>query len=559
MFNQDVSIKLKHYVDTAVTRSEKNIVNFSAEAKSSKEVSDGVTKIYPNTVTKTIVFETIDNNDFKTVTINPSAGIISLSNGSISGISDSAGDDSTIALSQCALINTQEQIDELQEQDKIHDTRITNVEDSFKNFQHYIVEDIIDHNCEFNADFEKQVFTIWFDQIYTDNEVKPVVFIGDEHGNKIVDLELYDATCDYDWSFKVDIHFDLSVYNIYPSDQTQNYHIYLSRTAYGSFSCESLGQLQLQTEYNQYASKAHTHTINDIEGCDTRITNGEDKTRLITSITDYPFCVFDTTNRTQVLIGNDLHNCINIGHNTEINASFIANSPYGASIDLRGNTVECYKNLSVPGTITSPTIDLINTTIQLDQSLISEHEGRIYKLEEATNDVDFKNMNNLIYENQVKIAALETHNHDLQYAAKNHTHDYTSLKTEILKSIYPVGCIYTSMTSTSPATVFGFGTWSQIKDRFLYCTTSSKSTGGSKKITVENLPAHTHKSVVAPDVRGNPDGSADSSDGTSLGQCYWRGNKGKTIDGGNATTSSTGSGTDYMPPYITCYAWYRTS
>ena len=510
MFNQDVSIKLKHYVDTAVTRSEKNIVNFSAEAKSSKEVSDGVTKIYPNTVTKTIVFETIDENDFKTVTINPSEGTISLSNGSISGISDSAGDDSTIALSQCALINTQEQIDELQEQDKIHDTRITNVEDSFKNFQHYIVEDIIDHNCEFNADFEKQVFTIWFDQIYTDNEVKPVVFIGDEHSNKIVDLELYNATCDYDWSFKVDIHFDLSVYNIYPSDETQNYHIYLSRTAYGSFLCESLGQLQLKTEYNQYADKAHTHTINDIEGCDTRITNVEDKTRTITS-----------------------------------------------------------------------TIDNINKTIQLDQSLISEHEVRIYNIEEATRDIDFNNMNTTINENQVKIAALEVHNHDLQYApkdhthdsqyaaknhthdsqyaAKNHTHDYTSLKTEILKSIYPVGSIYTSMTSTSPATVFGFGTWTQIKDRFLYCTTSSKSTGGSKKITIDNLPAHSHNSVVAPDVRGNPDGSADSSDGTSLGQCYWRGNKGKTIDGGNATTSSTGSGTDYMPPYITIYAWYRTA
>ena len=50
---------MKHYVDAAVTRSEKNIVNFSAEAKSSKEVSDGVTKVYPNTVTKTIATKII--------------------------------------------------------------------------------------------------------------------------------------------------------------------------------------------------------------------------------------------------------------------------------------------------------------------------------------------------------------------------------------------------------------------------------------------------------------------------------------------------------------------
>ena len=114
------------------------------------------------------------------------------------------------------------------------------------------------------------------------------------------------------------------------------------------------------------------------------------------------------------------------------------------------------------------------------------------------------------------------------------------------------------MTSTNPATLFGFGSWTQIKDRFLYCATSSKTTGGSKKITIENLPAHTHNSVVASDVRGNPDGSADSSDGTTLGQSYWRGNKGKTLDGGSVATSSTGNGADYMPPYISVYCWYRT-
>ena len=111
---------LKHYVDTAVTRSEKNIVNFSAEAKSSKEVSDGETKVYPNTVSKTVVFETIDDNEFKTITVNPSAGTISLANGSISGISDSVGNDSTVALSQCALIDVLEQIDNKADKDHTH-------------------------------------------------------------------------------------------------------------------------------------------------------------------------------------------------------------------------------------------------------------------------------------------------------------------------------------------------------------------------------------------------------------------------------------------------------
>ena len=32
---------------------------------------------------------------------------------------------------------------------------------------------------------------------------------------------------------------------------------------------------------------------------------------------------------------------------------------------------------------------------------------------------------------------------------------------EVLKKVYPVGCIYTSTVSTNPNTLFGFGTWSE--------------------------------------------------------------------------------------------------
>ncbi|KAI5532357.1 keratin-associated protein family, partial [Trichomonas vaginalis G3] len=67
-----------------------------------------------------------------------------------------------------------------------------------------------------------------------------------------------------------------------------------------------------------------------------------------------------------------------------------------------------------------------------------------------------------------------------------------TLKTEILQTLYPIGSIYTSMNSTNPATVLGFGTWEQIVDKFLYCARYSKQTGGSKKITEANLPPHTH-------------------------------------------------------------------
>lgn len=52
----------------------------------------------------------------------------------------------------------------------------------------------------------------------------------------------------------------------------------------------------------------------------------------------------------------------------------------------------------------------------------------------------------------------------------------TSDKAIALKS-YPVGAIYLSFVSTSPATLFG-GSWSQISNRFIYAGNGT-STGGS--------------------------------------------------------------------------------
>lgn len=37
----------------------------------------------------------------------------------------------------------------------------------------------------------------------------------------------------------------------------------------------------------------------------------------------------------------------------------------------------------------------------------------------------------------------------------------------IVNLIYPIGSIYISVSSTSPATLFSGTTWSQLKDRFL--------------------------------------------------------------------------------------------
>lgn len=62
--------------------------------------------------------------------------------------------------------------------------------------------------------------------------------------------------------------------------------------------------------------------------------------------------------------------------------------------------------------------------------------------------------------------------------------------------IYPVGAVYISVNSTSPASLFG-GVWERLKDTFLLAngdTYAADTTGGSatKTITVNNLPAHNH-------------------------------------------------------------------
>lgn len=83
----------------------------------------------------------------------------------------------------------------------------------------------------------------------------------------------------------------------------------------------------------------------------------------------------------------------------------------------------------------------------------------------------------------------------------------------VLDTVYPVGAIYLSVNSTSPATLFG-GTWEQIKGSFLYgCEDSgivAGDTGGQKSVsytpegsnsggsvsshtlTTTEIPAHAH-------------------------------------------------------------------
>lgn len=191
---------------------------------------------------------------------------------------------------------------------------------------------------------------------------------------------------------------------------------------------------------------------------------------------------------------------------------------------------------------------------------------------------------------------------------------------DIWQVVYPVGAIYMSVNSVSPATLFG-GTWSRISDRFLLAageSYSAGSTGGeaTHKLTTAELPAHTHTVGAHSHGLNSHKHSIPSLSGTAASNGAHTHNvvprnadgilftaEGKVTQGGamtvpvtwgggvyaasagahthsvstNASTTgaasgstanssafnsgSTGSGTTHnnMPPYLAVYMWQRTA
>ena len=126
---------------------------------------------------------------------------------------------------------------------------------------------------------------------------------------------------------------------------------------------------------------------------------------------------------------------------------------------------------------------------------------------------------------------------------------------------YPVGSIYMSVNNTSPATLFGGGTWVQLKDRFLLGagdTYNAGDTGGEA--------SHILTSQELPSVLGEFSAMAYPSDGNTNGIFSITSQRKDTswTSGskyGTAQFSANGGGQAHnnMPPYIVVYIWQRTA
>ena len=72
---------------------------------------------------------------------------------------------------------------------------------------------------------------------------------------------------------------------------------------------------------------------------------------------------------------------------------------------------------------------------------------------------------------------------DLAGNLQNQINAIKSEQSQLLQRVYPTGSLYISESTVSPATLFGFGRWEKIEDRFLIGAgrnTPIKSSGGSK-------------------------------------------------------------------------------
>lgn len=131
--------------------------------------------------------------------------------------------------------------------------------------------------------------------------------------------------------------------------------------------------------------------------------------------------------------------------------------------------------------------------------------------------------------------------------------------TLVALEAYPVGSIYMSANSASPASIFG-GTWTQLKDRFLLGLgdggAPAGTTGGAATVTLTEaqLPSHAHASIAAGYqvlAANNQNSDFMVGSGSVIGISYT----------GNYTTSNTGENQAHenMPPYYAVYIWQRTA
>ncbi|MGN0775384.1 MAG: phage baseplate protein [Candidatus Ventricola sp.] len=159
-------------------------------------------------------------------------------------------------------------------------------------------------------------------------------------------------------------------------------------------------------------------------------------------------------------------------------------------------------------------------------------------------------------------------------------YDAGNKPTALDLNIYPVGCIYMSVVSTSPASLFG-GTWERLKDRFLLGAGDSYAAGSSGgaatvALSLAQMPQHGH-AVYVWDNAGTTGNAyyyngqtktthtgarlynSSASEWIASGSTASAAGSGRGDPSGGTNLVGSGSAHNNMPPYLAVYMWKRVS
>jgi hypothetical protein len=135
----------------------------------------------------------------------------------------------------------------------------------------------------------------------------------------------------------------------------------------------------------------------------------------------------------------------------------------------------------------------------------------------------------------------------------------------LLDIVYPIGAIYFSRDSISPASIIG-GSWTQIQGAVLGAVGESISNGygGDKTISIDQMPKHKHSVKWSSDPDDEKAVEFNSQDYPSrhfnAGDIKrWTSEVKISMSSEGLVVLPTGGGQEYFPYYFGVYIWYRTA
>lgn len=143
-------------------------------------------------------------------------------------------------------------------------------------------------------------------------------------------------------------------------------------------------------------------------------------------------------------------------------------------------------------------------------------------------------------------------------------------QSQLLQRVYPIGSLYISESTVSPATLFGFGRWEKIEDRFLIGAgrnTPIKSSDGSKTHSHGSRDGRNGNLAAAIGaVNGNTNAigykTANDTDLNALGNAtFVVSGAGQGFTGWNHFTAVVGQTAEdsTLPPYYAVNIWRRVA